>query len=151
MTSHKSSTPQVHHAAVAQQSQAWPLTSAERNLDEPPCNLYHLVSAQSPSEACSIRYSNACLVIHIDERRNRATDGRGKWESQKQKSSSRNGKITCILCTHLETHTRTHTDTHDTLQHQMFHHFPILLDSLQHLGGDPVSRLCVKVAQGAAS
>lgn len=113
MTSHKSGTSQVHHAAVAQQSQVWPLTSAERNLDGPPCNLYHLVSAQSPSEACSIRYSNACLVIHIDERRNRATDGWGKWESQKQKSSSRNGKITCILCTHLETHTRTHT-THSS-------------------------------------
>lgn len=114
MTSHKSGTSQVHHAAVAQQSQAWPLTSAERNLDGPPCNLYHLLSAQSPSEACSIRYSNACLVIHIDERRNRATDGQGKWESQKQKSSSRNGKITCILCTHLETHTRTHTTLSST-------------------------------------
>ena len=72
------------NATVAPQPPVRHLTSAEHNLSKSLCNLYHLVSAHTPYEACCISYSNACLVIHIDERQNRTADGRGKRESQTQ-------------------------------------------------------------------
>ncbi len=62
----------------------------------------YLVSAHTPYEACCISYSNACLVIHIDERGNGPTDGQG--ERHNIKSSFRNVWIAFMASTHLETH-----------------------------------------------
>lgn len=109
----------------------------------PLCNHRYLVSAHSPYEVCCISYSNACLVIHTDERGNKPTDGWGERESQAEKSSPKE----CEVRTH-----RLHSprDSKTILSAtECFHRSPALLHSLWCLGDTPVSCLCVKV--GTAS